>query len=217
MSRKSFTWSPAKEALLIKCYADTPNSIIARELDASVVFIKKKAKSLGLKKGSNVVRHVDKYAAIKAIGLSKYSYTELANRLGCHRNTVARYAKKLKSEGKLADCPMEQVSVKMSRIRHDVVKRERARVIYGLEQRTEIKVFASKRKMAVRKKLRHYGYRIQRGGNVAVITPDTNQHERLEKSARKFGISFDLDWDAFHSFLWEGSAEAQIADEEKDS
>lgn len=215
MTRKVSIWDSNKEELLRRCYGDTPNALLAKELGVSVPYVKKKAAVLGLRKSPTYnVNHGIK-DKIMSIGISRYSYSEIASMLGCHKNTVARYVHELVAEGLMDACDTAGVGKKISRIRHETIKKERGRVWFGMEQRTNIKVFSSVKKMAVRKRLRRYGYDIERGGSVAVIRPDTLRHERSENTALRVGISFDLDWDAFKGFSWEGGAEEQFLEEEQ--
>lgn len=208
-----FIWNKNRDELLISQYRRTPNKLLAIEFNVSESFIKKKAKQLNLRKDKSNTLKAAIVDSILEIGVDKYSYNEIADKLGCHRNTVRKYVSELVKAGFLCACSARQVGDKISRIRQTIVKKERGRVIFGMDQHTDIKVFGSRKKMEMRKRLRRYGYAVERGGAVALICPDTDRYPISEAAARRLGITIDLDWEAFEGFPGCGSAEEDIMEE----
>lgn len=207
---KKVTWDSAKEKLLISRYPNTPNKVLADEFEISEASLKKKAWELGLRKEKFYGLNTTIAYSIRDIGVERYSYSEIAAKIGCHRNTVKRYVTALVDAGIIEACSVRQVYDKISRIRQTIIKKERGRVIFGMDQRTDIKVFASSKKMEMRKRLRIYGYMIERGSDLVLICPDTDRHPKSEAAARRLGLTFDLDWESFEAFSGEDSAEEDV-------
>lgn len=77
----------------------------------------------------------------------------------------------------------------MSDGRKKLYKDEKRRVLFGLEQKTGIKVVsASHAKRCCRFKLRKLGYIIGRGESVAYWNAETKRNESKERTAQKHGI-----------------------------
>jgi hypothetical protein len=78
---------------------------------------------------------------------------------------------------------------KISESQKALIKAEKRRVMFGLEQKTERKVVrAPGFKYEIRYRLRKAGYIIDRGSSVAYYDENTLRHAGKEASAKKFGI-----------------------------
>lgn len=74
--------------------------------------------------------------------------------------------------------------------RNATIAAERRRILFGLEQRTKMKLngfFPAKAN--VRYQMRKLGYIVERGGQTAIITPQTQRSEHYEKRCREVGIT----------------------------
>lgn len=75
--------------------------------------------------------------------------------------------------------------------RKETFRKERRRVLFGLEQKTRLKVVACPReKICLRHNLRRHGYEVGRGANEAYITEYTRRNPVMEARAEKMGMSF---------------------------
>ena len=75
--------------------------------------------------------------------------------------------------------------------RKKTFKAEKRRVLFGLEQKTGLRVVqAPKAKIRLRNGLRKKGYEIARASNEAFITAATHRSEVMEHRAISMGISF---------------------------
>lgn len=75
--------------------------------------------------------------------------------------------------------------------RKETFKKERRRVIFGLEQKTNLRVVQCPReKVLLRLNLRRHGYEIPRASNEATVTNETRRSIRMEARAEKMGIKF---------------------------
>lgn len=73
--------------------------------------------------------------------------------------------------------------------RNATIAAERRRILFGLEQRTKLKLNGSFRPKAnVRYQMRKRGYLVDRGGNTATITPQTRRSEYYERRCKEVGI-----------------------------
>lgn len=77
--------------------------------------------------------------------------------------------------------------------RKETFRKERRRVIFGLEQQTNLRVVQCPReKVLLRLNLRRHGYEIARASNEAVITSETRRSMKMEARAEKMGIKFNF-------------------------
>lgn len=75
--------------------------------------------------------------------------------------------------------------------RKNIFKAEKRRVLFGLEQKTKLRVVqVSRKKICLRNCLRKKGYEIACASNEAFITVATHRSEVMERRARLMGISF---------------------------
>ena len=81
--------------------------------------------------------------------------------------------------------------VKRGAARKELFRKERRRVIFGLEQQTNLRVVqCPKEKVLLRNGLRKRGYEIPRASNEATVTNETRRSIRMEARAEKMGIKF---------------------------
>lgn len=73
--------------------------------------------------------------------------------------------------------------------RNATIASERRRILFGLEQRTNMKLNGQFRPKAnVRYQMRKLGYKIDNCGNTATITPQTRRSEHYERRCKEVGI-----------------------------
>ena len=152
-------------------------------LQVGVSAVKEKARELGLEKlaksrwlerAGHISRHFD-----------NRSYAEMAGDLGVSRTTVSRMARKLglsrsKAQG-------YEIS---SRVRREMVRRERRRAIFGLDPLTRLKVISHRAKVRIRSRLKAKGYITGIHRNILYFTEATCRKARLEAKAARFGLTF---------------------------
>ena len=75
--------------------------------------------------------------------------------------------------------------------RKETFRKERVRVNWGFEQKTNLRVVQCPReKISLRNGLRKRGYEIARASNEATVTNETRRSIRMEARAEKMGIKF---------------------------
>ena len=77
-----------------------------------------------------------------------------------------------------------------SRIRTSLIKSERRRITFGLEQRTNMKLVCNLERIQLRSKLKGYGYIVFKGNNTIYYPSELKRHPVREEHARKVGIKF---------------------------
>lgn len=115
------------------------------------------------------------------------SFSEMAEELGITKMSVSRIASKLG----LKRTKTESYQV-ASRIRGEMIRRERRRVIFGLEPVTQIKVVSNRAKVRLRSRLKSKGYIVGVGAehNVLFYTDCIQRKNHLESRGMKLGLRF---------------------------
>lgn len=119
--------------------------------------------------------------------LYKYhSNSEIASKLDVSLSTVKRIMK----ENNL-DRTKTDLEVIRSRTRKDLIRAERRRAIFGLDQKTEIKVFTNRERNSLKYCLKRRKYRfLGRGDNTAYFDETTNRYPPYEERGSKLGLKF---------------------------
>ena len=115
--------------------------------------------------------------------------------LGISRTTVSRMARKLElSRSKEMGYAMS------SRVRREMVRRERRRAIFGLDPLTRLKVISHRAKVRIRSRLKAKGYITGVHRNILYFTEATCRKARLEAKAARLGLAFSLFPETTHHY-----------------
>ncbi|HBV19526.1 MAG TPA: MarR family transcriptional regulator [Bacteroides sp.] len=180
---KKNLWTEEMLRTLAELYPMETNAFTASVLQVGKTAVKEKARELGLvkvvkSKWLNRAEHIRSH-------FEERSFTEIARELGITRHSVSRIAGKLGL--KRSKPESYQVS---SRVRMEMIRRERRRVIFGLDPVTRIKVISHRAKVRLRSRLKSKGYVISGHKNVMYFTDHTQRKEKLENKATKLGLTF---------------------------
>ncbi|MBM6663196.1 MarR family transcriptional regulator, partial [Marseilla massiliensis] len=77
-----------------------------------------------------------------------------------------------------------------SRVRNELVRRERRRAVFGLDPLTRLKVISHRAKVRIRSRLKANGYITGVHRNILYFTEATCRKARLEAKATRLGLSF---------------------------
>ncbi len=180
---RKINWTEAMLSRLAELYPVETTAHTASMLQIGVTAVKAKARELGLEKlaksrwlerAGHISRHFD-----------NRSYAEMASDLGVSRTTVSRMARKLGLNRSKA-----QGYGMSSRVRREMVRRERRRAIFGLDPLTRIKVISHRAKVRIRSRLKAKGYITGVHRNILYFTEATCRKARLEAKAARFGLAF---------------------------
>jgi len=176
-------WTDGQIAVLMELYPFETTAHTAELLGKSVTAIKRKAGQLGLQKYiKNLWLERAEYVRNN---FHDHSFSEIADGLNISRMSVARIATKLG----LHRTNKERYHV-TSRIRKDIIRRERRHVIFGLEPITRIKVVSNRARVKLRSVLKSKGYVVGEDNNVLYYSDNLKRREYLESRGTKLGLKF---------------------------
>lgn len=184
---KKTIWTDDSIAYLKENYPHTTDTAIAQHLCVNRKTVSLKAKELGLEKGIRP-EWLDLAERVRELH-GTHSNAEIAAITGISSRSVSRIVAVLG----LRRTKKEEQSIR-SRIRQDIMKREKRRVIFGLPPITKIKVVTNKPRIKMRHSLKKAGYLVIRGQNVMYYHPDMERDHSREDIGRKLGLRFEP-WD----------------------
>lgn len=187
-------WTEENILLLMNNYYTKTSSEIAKVLGVSRAYVNRMASKLGLKRQYNFhkINEDIKHKIIAMYFTDKDSYRKIAALLKLSNSSVANVIREYRRlHPELRMTPKEEYGMKISRARKRLIKDERARALFGLEQHTDINIYRScERKYYLRFALRSKGYEIDFGSNDVYIEDDTKRSKRLERKASNMGLTF---------------------------
>lgn len=190
---KKTIWTDDSIAYLKENYPYTTDTAIAQHLCVNRKTVSLKAKELGLEKGIRP-EWLDLAERVRELH-GTHSNAEIAAITGISSRSVSRIVAVLG----LRRTKKEEQSIR-SRIRQDIMKREKRRVIFGLPPITKIKVVTNKPRIKMRHSLKKAGYLVIRGQNVMYYHPDMERDHSREDIGRKLGLRFEP-WDNYNDKL----------------
>ena len=115
----------------------------------------------------------------------EYSFSEMGRELGITKTSVSRIAARLglKRTG-------EQARKVLSRVRNELIRKERRRVIFGLEPLTRLKVVSNRARVRLRSRLKSTGYIVGDERNILYYSDTLVRREQLESRGGKLGLHF---------------------------
>lgn len=119
------------------------------------------------------------------LGMSETAVKNKAKKLGISKMSVSRIAAKLGLKR-----TKEEIYRVSSRVRGEMIRRERRRVIFGLSPATRIKVVSNRARVRLRSRLKGIGYVVGQERNILYYTGNVERKERLECRGVKLGLHF---------------------------
>lgn len=176
-------WTESKIARLTELYPVETTDYTASVLGMSKTAVKNKARELGLVKYAKSV-WMERAEYIRN-HFHEQSFSEMGRDLGITKMSVGRIAKQIGLHRTKQE--IHQVS---SRIHQKLIRRERSRVLFGLEPVSRIKVVTNRARIRLRSQLKAIGYAIGEECNTLYYTDDTDRRTRLEKHGERLGLRF---------------------------
>lgn len=212
MSRTTTIWNDDKINFLVKHYANISNRKLADTLGVSVPSIKNKSRELGLTK-TCAKRKIFPSIEANILRMSENSsYRSVADKLNVSVASVHTTVNEATANGHQKR-PKEETLKIMSETRVRLIKKERARAIFGLEQKTKLKLFPNKQKYKVRERLKRSRYEVERNGTDVYIDDETRRHAKVETEAQKLGFQIikpTIEYFPIDFMSENGAAEEQI-------
>lgn len=176
-------WNERMIAVLSELYPVETTAYTAGILGMSETAVKNKARELGIikiAKSKWLVRaeHIHSHFQEK-------SFSEMGRELGITKTSVSRIATKLGLKR-----TKKEIGKVSSRIRGELIRRERRRVIFGLDPMTRIKVVSNRARVRLRSRMKGIGYIVGRERNILYYTVSLIRREHLEQRGVKLGLRF---------------------------
>ena len=176
-------WTEEKLAVLTQLFPIESTKHTAAILQMSMTAVKGKAKELGLEKETKSC--LAERAEYVRSHFQHSSLSEMAKKLNISRTTVMRIIEKLGLKR-----TKKHTSGYSTRIRAEIIRRERRHVLFGLAPITRIKVVSNRSRIQLRAKLKSIGYIVSRASNTLYYTEDMERRCNLEDSGIKQGLRF---------------------------
>ena len=176
-------WTEEKLAALARIFPVESTKHTATVLQMSVTAVKGKAKELGLKKETK--SEWAKRADYVRSHFYHCSLSEMAGKLGISRTSVIRIIEK---QGLRRT--KEQNFQVTSRVRSEIIRRERRHVLFGLAPVTKIKVVSNRARIQIRAQLKSIGYIVSRDSNTLYYTDKIERKSNLETRGIRQGLRF---------------------------
>lgn len=176
-------WTDKMLETLAELFPVESTAYTADILGMSETSVKNKARELGISKCIKNEWH--KRAAHIRDNFHEKSFSEMAEELGICKSTVFRIAASLGLKRTTKDNSRVH-----SRVRSQMVRREKRRIIFGLEPITRIKVVTNRAKVRLRSILKHKGYVVGEEQNLMFYPADITRRERLEVRGAELGLKF---------------------------
>ena len=181
---KRTLWTPDHDDILKERFHTDCLHDIASHIGCTCSTVSNHARRLGLRKNSPSGRNSDARSFV-LIEYPNLSYQEMAERTGLHRETIRIIARELGLER-----TPEQLRKIRSRRRKELIQKERRRIIFGLDQKTNIKVVSNYQKIRLRGSLKRLGYIIGTDGHTFYYYPGLRRHPIKESNGRALGFTF---------------------------
>lgn len=181
---KRTLWTPDHDDILKERFHTDCLHDIASHIGCTCSTVSNHARRLGLRKISPSGRNSDARSFV-LIEYPNLSYQEMAERTGLHRETIRIIARELGLER-----TQKQLREIRSRRRKELIQKERRRIIFGLDQKTNIKVVSNHQKIRLRGSLKRLGYIIGTDGHTFYYYPGLRRHPIKESNGRALGFTF---------------------------
>lgn len=181
---KRTVWTPDHDEILKVRFDTDYLHDIASHIGCTRSTVCRHARRLGLKKKNPSGRNRDARAFI-LMEYPNLAYQEMAERTGLNKHTITRIARELGLER-----TEEQLRDIRSRRRKELIQKERRRIIFGLDQRTNIKVVSNNQKIRLRGSLKRLGYILGTDSHTFFYYPGLTRHPVKEANGKELGFIF---------------------------
>lgn len=181
--KKQIIWSDDMIQILQDLYPVETTSYVASVLGVCENTVKKKARELGIEKFAKS-KWLERADYIRNHFYSK-TFSEIGRELGIAKWSVARIAEQLGL--KRSD---KETCVMKSKARTELIKREKRRMIFGLDPITHIKVVTNRPRIRLRSWLKAQGYVVGEQRNVMYYPSDISRRMEHESRGRELGLRF---------------------------
>ncbi len=182
-----------QKAWITRHFKNTKNDVILQKLGISHSALHRFAQEQGLRKTKQFQSKCQLEASKAARETNKRNNWPPKG-YQIPRKDVACFKAGVTCEMRLGKRKNRQRIIKSAASRRKTVAAEKRRVLFGLDQKTKLKVVnGGHKKSAYRYVLKQRGYVISRGGNTAYYTAETKRSETVERNAyERYRIDFKM-------------------------
>lgn len=182
---RTLVWSEHDAAVFMSLYSRYTYQELSEAFGVSIEALRYKAAKLGLgrKRQAPLPSLVDEVKRL----YTDFSLREIKAILGISDWMLRRIIR----ENSLSKSK-EKMKAIQSRLRTELVKKERRNINWGFKQRSAVKVYRDQSAIDMRYRLRKAGYYVGRGERTVYYNSLTRRSMRLEKSAVRMGFVFKI-------------------------
>lgn len=180
--------TPGQERWLTKHFKHTKNSECAVRLGISPRSVVRIARRLGLTKSRQFMVKCQRATSEAAQLSHRRNGTYPPKGFRIPRSETGQFKPGVTSRQRLGARRESERLRKSAESRRATIKRERARIVWGFEQRTRLRLVSNPKKCQYRYALRRRGYLVARGASEAHVVDSTLRSVRVEDNARMHGI-----------------------------
>lgn len=186
MKGKKYILSEKDEKWLVAHFKNTANAEVAKRLGISETAVHRIARRLGLKKTPQYMRKAQQHAADRAKLSHLINGTYPPKGVPVPGGEKYRFQKGVSSLDRLGERRERERVQKAAASRRETMRQERARVVFGLQQQTRLRVKRQpERARAQRYYLNKRGYHVDRGSYIAYYDENTRRSRRYEERTRE--------------------------------
>ena len=183
--------SEAEQQWMRDNFCNTKNVEVAEHLGISSRTVVRIARDMGLVKHPDFTKAMHRNASEHAARVNRANGGNAGAKNLLIYGKAYQFKKGERQKDKMSAEAFDAMQRHIGEQRKKTFKAEKRRVIFGLEQKTKLRVVqAPKEKICLRNGLRKKGYEIARASNEAFITAATHRSEVMERRAISMGISF---------------------------
>lgn len=183
--------SEAEQQWMRNNFCKTKNAEVAEHLGISHRTVVRIARDMGLVKHPDFTKAMQRNASEHAAKRNKANGGNAGTKNLLIYGKAYRFKKGERQKDKMSAEAFDAMHRRIGEQRKNTIKAEKRRVLFGLEQKTKLRVVqAPKEKICLRNGLRKKGYEIARASNEAFITAATHRSEVMERRAISMGMSF---------------------------
>lgn len=171
----------------------TKNQKLADYLGTSPRSVTRMARELGLRKTREFMAAMQRNASEHGAKANRAMGGNAGSRNLLIYGKATRFRAGESNKDRMSAEAFADMHRRIGESRKETFKKERRRVIFGLNQQTSLRVIQCPReKITLRNNLRKHGYEIGRASNEATVTSETRRSIRMEERAAKMGIKFNF-------------------------
>lgn len=171
----------------------TKNQELADRLGTSIRTVTRMARELGLWKTKEFVAAMQRNASEHGARATRLMGGNVGAANLLKYGKATRFKPGTRQKDRMNAEAYEAMLVKRGAARRELFRKERLRVNWGFEQKTNLRVVQCPReKVLLRLNLRRHGYEIARASNEATVTNKTRRSIKMEARAERMGIKFNF-------------------------